>query len=389
MSIPIDLTAKARLAASVQNKNLTSSVKELVTNSKLPDFTVGQKVQAQVLASLSEGLYLANLNGQTFQINLPRNIKTGGNLTLTFLSYSPQATFQLVDGHSDASIVHIGIPTRLGDEHQSLGRQAKLLDPSKTAAQLEAEQQLNLSTASNTTANASFNADNKASSSATLSQFAQVFGQIFANARANKQLSILEQIEPVVALTSDLANPTAVAAALENAIKSSGLFYEHHLNQWVQNKFEKKALATEPQNNLDALTSKQESEGTNSTNSFEQALAFIVTKQLDVLENDQLQWFGKLTPETPFEWYISRRREKVNRELEEETNTWQTDVKFSLPNLGEVAATIFLQNSNLKFMLSGETPETLGRLKANASSLTDSLSAHGAQISMFAVEKPE
>ena len=81
-------------------------------------------------------------------------------------------------------------------------------------------------------------------------------------------------------------------------------------------------------------------------------------------------------------------REKTNREPEVNTNTWQTAVKFSLPNLGEVSATIFLQNNNLKFMLNGETPETLGQLKANASNLTDSLSAHGAQIYTFIVGKP-
>lgn len=387
MSIPIDLTAKALLAASIQKTNAATNVNALAKASKLPEFTIGQKVQAQVLATLSEGLYLANINAQTFRLNLPRGTKTGDNLTLTFLSYSPQATFQLNDGSSEASIVQLSLPPSLKGENSPVGLLSKSLDPSKPTALLEAEQYLRSSTTPDGTTNTNFYTNNKnLSSRARLSEFAQVFGLIFANARANTQLTSLENLEPVVAQTTDLANPSTVAAALENTIKSSGLFYEHHLSKWAQNNFEKSALAAEPQNNLGALTENQASDG---SNGFEQALALIVTKQLDVLENDQLQWFGKLTPETPFEWHITRGREKTNREPEVNTNTWQTAVKFSLPNLGEVSATIFLQNNNLKFMLNGETPETLGKLKANASNLTDSLSAHGAQISTFIVGRSE
>ncbi len=388
MSVPIDLTARAILTTSAQNPKATQSINEISSAARLPEFTVGQKVQVQVLASLSEGLFLANLNGQAFRISLPRADRLSDNLSLTFLSYSPQPTFQLDDVQGEASIVRINLtPLELNESEPSAGSRTRPLDSAVDPLSLNPEQQLNLSKSSDTPGGTPLNTySDGISTRATLSEFAQVFGQIFANAKSNKELSILTQTEPVVKQPTDLADPTAVAAALEKVIKSSGLFYEHHLSQWVQKKFEKFALSAEPQNNLDALVAKQDGDG---SSSFEQALALIVTKQLDLLEKDQIQWLGKLTPETPFEWRISRERENVNHKPKAEEANWQTEVKFNLPNIGEVTATIFLQNSNLKFMLRGETPEILARLKENASLLTDSLSARGAQISTFTVEKTQ
>ena len=388
MSVPIDLTARAILTTSAQNPKAAQSINEIPSAARLPEFTVGQKVQVQVLASLSEGLFLANLNGQAFRISLPRADRLSDNLSLTFLSYSPQPTFQLDDAQGVASIVRINLtPLELNESEPSAGSRTRPLDSAVDPLSLNPEQQLNLSKSSDTSGGTPLNTySDGISTRATLSEFAQVFGQIFANAKSNKELSILTQTEPVVKQPTDLADPTAVAAALEKVIKSSGLFYEHHLSQWVQKKFEKFALSAEPQNNLDALVARQDGKG---SSSLEQALALIVTKQLDVLEKEQIQWLGKLTPETPFEWRISRERENVNHKPKAEEANWQTEVKFNLPNIGEVTATIFLHNSNLKFMLRGETAEILARLKENASLLTDSLSAHGAQISTFTVGKTQ
>lgn len=55
----------------------------------------GQQVQAEIIASLPNHLYLARIAGEMFKLEIPINVQPGEAMEMTFVSADPRITFQI------------------------------------------------------------------------------------------------------------------------------------------------------------------------------------------------------------------------------------------------------------------------------------------------------
>ena len=115
--------------------------------------------------------------------------------------------------------------------------------------------------------------------------------------------------------------------------------------------------------------------------------AQLITLQLDTLENQRVLWRGELWPGQPLEWEIGKEAPQDGREPAPDAEpAWHSVVRFELPQLGAVAASIRLLGQGLQIQLRTETEATAGALRAHAGQLADALGAAGSILESLTVE---
>src|SRR5690606_30114172 len=70
--------------------------------------------------------------------------------------------------------------------------------------------------------------------------------------------------------------------------------------------------------------------------------------QLDALEQRRIVWQGELFPGQPLEWEISDETPQHDGKQPEAQTSWQSTVRFSLPALGAISATIRLYGEHVQ-----------------------------------------
>lgn len=133
------------------------------------------------------------------------------------------------------------------------------------------------------------------------------------------QFAKLNQIDgsDMAPLLASAGNPQMSAIELQNALRFSGLFYESHIANFIQGKRTIEQLRKELQNQKDVNSSA------------------IISKQLDVLEKQQIQWAGMIWPKQYMQWTISKDGGESNPESPQEKSCKSTLV-LDLPNLGKI-----------------------------------------------------
>ncbi len=268
----------------------------------LQNLVPGQKVQGEVLARLSDRVYLVKIAGDIYRTELPEPTQTGTKLLLTFRTSEPRAEFSLQNDRSDVS------PVRL----------------SPTAVTL-------LETL-------------KAPSSQPSAQ-------------------AIKSLEPL--LTSPPADTSALAASLRNALSFSGLFYESHLLQWFlgerlfadiqresrlrlasMTKSEKDPLSGEPspeglglladKKGLLALALESDDQADNLKNITalsESLTSSLLREQVGTLLSGIFHWQGSVWQGQDMAWEVEKQKGESDQDCEQ---SWRTSIRLSLPNLGEV-----------------------------------------------------
>lgn len=329
---------------------------------QLSQLVAGQKVQGQVLAKLVDQSFLVEVANANVRVVLPAETKVGDKLNLSFVSLLPRPSFLLESKQSSISTVTVETPL---DVAETVNTPARSPDGTNLAQ----------GTASQ-------------SASTTLTATARLIAQFLRQGRPAINLSELIQVKPLVQSKAEIHDTAQLAQQLQSAIKSSGLFYESHVAQWANQKLARASLQAEPQFQL----SQSDAQDTVSTdNNKLTALSQLVEQQLDTLDRQSFQWRGEILPEVPFQWEITRQKEqspstKVNSEAQQ---VWQTTVKFALPELGQIAATIYLVNNQLQFSIRGESDEVAQTLLANGHSLSEALDTAGAKLTGFTVNSDE
>ncbi|UFS70432.1 flagellar hook-length control protein FliK [Geomonas sp. RF6] len=67
----------------------------------------GQQVKGEVVQTLGRNLYLVQVEGETFQLALPAQLKKGDSVSLAFVSSDPQVLFELQHGEGAAEPVRV------------------------------------------------------------------------------------------------------------------------------------------------------------------------------------------------------------------------------------------------------------------------------------------
>ena len=353
---------------------------------RLVRLEVGKQFQAQILSRFNDGTFMVRIADTSARIALPGGGAVGDALQLTLLATDPRPTFSL-DGHS------------------AVGAAAG------TAAARIA-QALYLSNANAQTAGVA-SADSGAAS-ASLSSAGRLVADLLASARdAGASTALVGRVplsdEPGAAATQ-------LASALHDSLSYSGLFYESHVHQWASGERALGDLLREPQaqgsatttnaggalpeagvaappevvqarrNLLEYFSTSPASAASPASGSvdIDAGAAQMINRQLHALEQQTVKWQGELYPGQPIEWEVRRRDEAAQSAGGDTGSTpaqqWQSVVRFSLPSLGMVSATINLAGEHVRIQVRTENSETAATLRRQGPTLAGALEVAGATL---------
>lgn len=342
---------------------------------RLLQLTLGKEYQAQVLSRLTDGSFLVKVDDAVASMKLPAGSKAGDTLDLTLLATQPRPTFIL--GKAEA-----GATTSISNAGRLIGNMLQL-------------------------------------------------------AQQDGMPSALVGKTPLVATAG--ASAPQIAAALQNAVAFSGLFYESHVAQWAAGARPASALLLEPaaklsntplttpatngqvapadtngtelgklmsnvrewvggeraltdllrtsqtkQADLDgtaALVSKQDISGNEGIK--------LINLQLDTLEQRRIMWQGELFPGQPLEWEISDDTPEQRPDQSEPEKSWNSTVRFTLPSLGSVSATIRLTGDHVQVQVNTNNEETAATLRNHGKLLADALDSAGSTLDSLLIKQAD
>ncbi len=344
---------------------------------RLIQLTLGKEYQAQVLSRLADGNFLVKINNAPASMALPPGTKAGDTIDLTLLAVQPRPTFLL------------GKP-----------------DPGATTS---------------------------------LSNAGRLIGNMLQLAQEGGMPTTLVGKTPL--LSAPGAPAPQIAGALQNAIAFSGLFYESHVAQWALGARPATDLLREPPakrvttsllgtpqpateteetgggelnrlvNNLRGfvtgerpLPDTQRAAASMRSADLQEAIAPVTGKQqelagteavklislqLDTLEQRRVMWQGELFPGQALEWEISDETPQKNKEQPEPEPVWNSTVRFSLPTLGAVSASIRLVGDKVQIQVNTPSAETASALRTHGELLADALGAAGSPLESLLVKQQD
>lgn len=294
----------------------------------------GQQLQGAVQSQVSEGLFKVQVAGQTLQMRLPGDTKSGDILSLQVVATSPRLTFSIA-----ASADPISTPEEIGSTARLLSNLTQL--PQEKAVVQQAG--------------------------------SHAVWQTEGQAPAPKQL----------------------AGGLRDALANSGLFYESHQAQWVRGERSTAQLLVEPQNQLpDKLlpspspsdTAPQPSKSAQESSlPVAKELLPLVQQQLHTMETHQLTWIGQVWPGQEMQWEIQGEPEE--RTHQQEDRKWSTEMELALPKLGDVHARLVFSQNGVQLTLHAADSATVELFSRNLPRLKAALGDNNIPLSATIVEK--
>jgi len=307
------------------------------------EFIQGQKYQALVESRLLNGDSRVLVAGRSLQIRLPENFQPGNKLQLVFISNEPKLEFlALSDTPSDNETNNTSISTTgrfLGALMQNILKQ-----------------------------------------------------EAPANAPDTPATQSLSSAAPI--LTSAPINSTDLPSLLQKAIVQSGLFYESHQAQWVNGENTLENLQQEPQGKLMLVTADLSTAKVAVTASLSPEMPVhtqaipLVQQQLTTLETGHLLWRGEVWQGQSMEWDIHEQPadEKAQENELDQAAQWRTQLRLSMPQLGDITANIALSANGISIKLNAAQLETAGLLKGNQLPLATGMQSAGLNIRAVEVE---
>lgn len=329
---------------------------------ELPPLSRGQAIDGRVEQRVRDA-YIVSVRERRFEIKLPAEARPGDTLRLVFVSESPRPTFALLNIEPAASARGSGI-----SETGKLLAMLRNFPPGDAAA---------LGVAAAPDADAA-----------------------------------------VPVFPARVAQAEQAALLLRQTLAVSGLFYESHQAQWVLGTRSTAQLKLEPQGRivptpasaahapmeLQACAIPETSLPDRRPDSAEVDAPApapserspvhpdtfpIVRQQLSALESGQLVWRGFIWPGQAMEWTLEEEpeREHADDRAPEQhgvASSWRTGIRITLPNLGEVVATLELDGAGAQLRLLADSGHHAGQLRERTPELAAGFAARG--IALHALE---
>jgi hypothetical protein len=423
MMIPPDLVSRQQIS-SEQTLRPVAPVQEITD--KLSDFTVGQRLMAEVQAMLPNGTYRALVNQRNITLALPFSARSGDTLELEVTE-------------SEGKLALAVISQRKGGADGG-----------------------------------------KESVTSTLSRTGQLISQLFSGAngaeKEGKALA-LNGNRPLAGTPS--GNAQDILPLLKEAITRSGMFYESHQAEWIEGRLAKMELMREPQGRLsvavlpgaetqanraeqplvqteanaasaqkaaaganpqttgqiqtaateatkaDAASAQKAAAGANpqtagqiqtaaresteaNTASAQKTAAGanpqaagqivapqvqgIVHHQLEALANQTFVWQGQIWPGQDMRWEIEEDGHNQQDEDDSETQSWRTRLDLSFPGMGGISARLQLLGNQISLSLDVDKEASLGVMRSDAETLRQRLDDAGLSLVSLGIAlsaKPE
>lgn len=398
---------------------------------------VGQTVPAVVQSKFSDGSALVKVAEQNVRMMLPADVKVGAEVSLTVLSASPRPTFQFGTGTAGATVVYpdggdgqaAGLPSQTapaalpgaargaglpGNVQPGLPAGADAAadidaQPAATAAGpaqggrtagAEASRPQSLAATllgkAPLTASADLPGLDHTTPQSTLSPTARALATVLPAAGQMAQLALVGK----TALFGNAAPDTdKLTQKLHDTISKSGLFYESHVTEWVKGERPLADLMREPQmqqmQQLQRLAQRSgEALARLGPGGPDLTPAQMVNQQLHTQEQGRVQWNGEAWPGQQMQWEVKREQNQQHGsrqqpEAESQEQVWRSGVRFRLPMLGKVGATVTMVGDQVHVQLNTDTDDAATTLRAYAGQFESAMAAAGALLSSLAITQQD
>ena len=313
--------------------------------SSFVEFVQGQKYQALIEARLFNGNSRVLVADKLLQMHLPDNFQPGSKMELVFISQEPKLKFLILNE----------TPLDTGKNNTSISTIGRFLGVLMQDA-------LKQTSAGITTTNS-----------------ATTHTQSLTN--------------PTPILTSQSINSTELPGLLQKAIVQSGLFYESHQAQWVNGENTLENLQQEPQGKLVLVAADLPAAKVAASALLGPEMSVhtqtipLVQQQLTTLETGHLFWRGEIWQGQPMEWDINEHSQEKEKENEsDQVAQWRTQLRLSMPQLGDITATITLNAQGINIKINTSQQDTARLLKSNQSPLTMDMQLVGLNIQAVEVQ---
>jgi hypothetical protein len=187
-------------------------------------------------------------------------------------------------------------------------------------------------------------------------------------------------------LTHPETNVNVLSQALKNGVSNSGVFYESHLVQWAEGSRSLDQIMKEPQAQLSATVTSGATSAASTTDAMTNspATANLIGQQLHTLEQHSFTWQGQLWPGQSLEMEI--RRDAPNTSKNQQEPTWQSTVRFELPQLGTIIGKLQLVGEHVQIRLHTDTDAIASVLQQHAPGLATALAGSGATLDTLLVK---
>ncbi|WP_394778292.1 flagellar hook-length control protein FliK [Undibacterium sp.] len=370
--------------------------------SKLSQLVVGRQIQGDIISRLNDGTFVVRLNGATARMALPDGSKPGTSVPLTLITTNPRPTFLLDSGDGSSTTVALtrqevtdaaprGADTDAenaanplpGAKQNAVG--GYLLETAQGRAEAVKTGQV---VESKPEAGQNLTEGHGTSTPTSLSTAGKLIDQILHAAQQQDVPNTLVGKTPLAATAEAMTQPDKMADTLKQTIASSGLFYESHVADWAEGKRPISDLMREPQAQIGkSLGSDADLSSTSLTKNTE--MTQIVNQQLNTLEQQRIVWQGNLLPGQRMEWEVTRNYSGKKAGQTEAEQSWQSTVRFELPHLGAIAATINLHGEHVQIFVRTDSESSATALQEHAVTLAEALKQAGAQLDSFSVKKDE
>ena len=218
---------------------------------------------------------------------------------------------------------------------------------------------------------------NVAGSSVDISAAAILLGHYLKQAESD---AVPVRLQATAIVSHAPESPQMMAHDLKHAVSNSGLFYESHLSDLVQNNRTLAAIKQEPQNQS----------GT--------PIVALMSQQLAVLENQQIAWHGEVWPGQKMDWDIDLQpRDVTDDNGQSSPDTSQnngdrpvsSEMTLHFPHLGKVSAKLTLIDGRMTINVSAEQATTLEAFKNQRQSLAKAVIKNGQQLDALTVVQNE
>jgi hypothetical protein len=326
---------------------------------------LGQSLQGQVLARLTDGSFVVRMDGLAARMQLPATTQPGADVALKLVALEPRPTFEVPGG-----------ALAFAEAMPGGAAAAYLSGPAASKASQVAGSAPLLPTL------AAPGTPGPDGAPATLSPTARMLGSVLAAAlQAGPAHAAAVGRAPLAgAPTLDAA---ALSSALQDGVAKSGLFYEAHVAEWAQGQRPLADLAQEPQ-----MAGPRPGQPER-----DPATAQFISQQLATQEQGRLAWQGQLWPGQPLSLELQRQVDRDAPDARhggapEPGDAWQGSLRLRFAALGEVAASLTLAGGQLHIRLDTGGAQAGTLLRAHAPRLADALAAAGTPLGSLAIRDP-
>ncbi|HEX7640975.1 MAG TPA: flagellar hook-length control protein FliK [Burkholderiaceae bacterium] len=358
----------------------------------LTQVAVGRLLQAQVLAQLEDGSYIVGIEDSALRMSLPEGTTVGSKLQMSFVGDSPRPTF-LLESQTDTSSAQLSTAAKI------ISNVLQTADEANAPNALAGKTPILSAPASDPPHIANAMQDSV--------EFSGLFYESHVSQWASGERPLADLMrEPQMqqapdsgrTARSDLANagrtqsqPQVQGNALQRPATS-----EADLAKLIDNARAGADTRTSLGQTLSNLLSNthglpQEADTLVKPAGINAQDAQTIHLQLNALEQNRYVWQGELWPGQHMEWEIQEEQGRQGQAApaDADQSSWNSTVRFELPRLGRISATIHLSGGHVQMRVAAVSNETASQLRSHGRELVQALGDAGSPLDSLSIGQDE